>query len=115
MYDREYGLTRSFRDVQSDRSHVVSCVVGCFNGYFYNGKTDALAEISRDSVDIMVSGGNSPETQAGAVPERKAEYDFKRKPQNRYSQLLCGLVLQSNKRRVCVCQESDECASDKQD
>ena len=45
----------------------------------------------------------------GVIP-----YDNKRKPKNRYSRLLFGLVLQPDPGGVCVRPESDEPASGQQ-
>lgn len=38
--------------------------------------------------------------------------DLKRKPENRYSELLFGLVYQQNKRGVSLCEKSHELPSD---
>ena len=35
-------------------------------------------------------------------------HDHKRKPQDRYSELLSGLVLLAYQRRICLCEKSDE-------
>lgn len=49
----------------------------------------------------------------GKAREDKQRDDFKRKPQDGHSQLLFGMVLQQNKRGICVCEKSYKSASDK--